>query len=123
MVGKSNLILLVPTGGSSSQYTSDCVLFWDDKVLKNMLTLAFTDTVHSMSFTNNVTVVPQPKLTACISLKSQVVHKIETGRNPKGLHAVSYGEEFCVVVPDLEEGHVLVTWLQHEDFNEADRSS
>ena len=36
------------------------------------------------------------------------MQKIDTSNNFKGLHAVSFGDEFCV-----EEGHVLLTWFRH----------
>lgn len=45
MVGISNLILLVPSGEGSNEYTSDCVLLWDDKTQKVTATFKFTDNV------------------------------------------------------------------------------
>jgi hypothetical protein len=29
------------------------------------------------------------------------------------LHAVSYGDEFCIAVPAQEEGHVLTAWFRN----------
>jgi hypothetical protein len=45
MVGITNFILLVPSGEGSSDYTSDCVLLWDDKTHKVIATFKFTENV------------------------------------------------------------------------------
>ena len=51
------------------------------------------------------------------------MHKIDTSNNFKGLHAVSFGDEFCVAVPAPEEGHVLLTWFRHNTTTSLGSSS
>ena len=80
MIGTTNLLLLVPIcGAKDSQYSSNCVLLWDDKVLKDPLRISLTDAINNLSANSHMIVVPQPQLTASIQLKHLVVHKIETG--------------------------------------------
>jgi len=57
--------------------------------------------------------VPQPSFTGFITTNNKIVHKIDTSNNFKGLHAISFGDEFCVAVPAPEEGHVLLTWFRN----------
>ena len=57
--------------------------------------------------------MPQPSFTGFITTKNQIVHKIDTADNFRGLHAVSFGDEFCVAVPASDEGHVSITWFRH----------
>ena len=57
--------------------------------------------------------MPQPSFTGFVTTKNKIVHKIDTSNNFKGLHAVSFGDEFCVAVPAPEDGYVLLTWFRH----------
>jgi len=49
MVGKSNLILLIPTG-EDIRYPANSVLLWDDKRLKHVGVIKFGDNALSCSF-------------------------------------------------------------------------
>ena len=122
MVGNCNLILLVPTG-DDPMYTSDSVILWDDKRLKSSGTIKFTNSVEKISFTRDMYVVAQPEFITCISLKNIVVSKIETGHNPKGVHAVSYENRFCIAAPHIDKGKVLLTWFDSPDGSENSNSN
>jgi len=49
MVGKSNLILLIPSG-EDTRYPQNSVLLWDDKRLKHCGVIKFGDNALSCSF-------------------------------------------------------------------------
>jgi len=53
MVGKSNLILLIPTG-EDPRYPSNSVLLWDDKKLKNVGVIKFKDDALACSFASDM---------------------------------------------------------------------
>ena len=53
MVGKSNLILLIPTG-EDPRYPSNSVLLWDDKKLKHVGVIKFNDDALSCSFASDM---------------------------------------------------------------------
>ena len=41
---------------------------------------------------------------------------METAYNITGVHAVSYGKEFCIAVPSPQkDGHVQVAWFRLGD--------
>lgn len=67
-----------------------------------------------MSCNQFLYIVPQADFTGFITTKNQVVHKIETSQNFKGLHAASLGDEFSVAVPAQDEGYVSITWFRHQ---------
>ena len=49
-------------------------------------------------------------------MKEVSVHsKIETFENPRGLQAVSFGNDFCIATPHKEIGKLLVTWIQRTE--------
>lgn len=55
--------------------------------------------IQSLSFTNDLYVVGKVESVVLMSLDHKPVKEIPTGHNMKGIHAVSYGDEFCVATP------------------------
>ena len=56
MVGKSNLILLIPTG-EDPRYPANSVLLWDDKRLKHVGVIKFSEDALSCSFASDLFMV------------------------------------------------------------------
>ena len=51
-----------------------------------------------------------------------VFTKIPTCHNPRGLQAVSYGNEFCIATPHKVVGQVNVTWFSRQEQSNMDKS-
>lgn len=93
MVGKSNLILLIPTG-DDPQHSANTVLLWDDKKLKSVGDIHFANDAISVLFAKDLFMVAQKDSLKCLTMKDiKVMTSIPTYQNPKGLQAVSYGNE------------------------------
>jgi len=106
MVGKSNLILLIPTG-EDPQYSASKVLLWDDKKLTPVGEISFTSDAISVLFAKDLFMVALKESLKCLTMKDiKVMTTISTNINPKGLQAVSYGNEFCIATPHPEMGKV-----------------
>ena len=115
MVGKSNLILLIPTG-EDSRYPANSVLLWDDKRLKHVGVIKFGEDALSVTFASDMFMVSQSSVLTCLTMKDVAVFsKIETCHNPRGLQAVSYGNDFCIATPHKEPGKLQLTWLSRLD--------
>jgi len=56
MVGKSNLILLIPSG-EDTRYQQNSVLLWDDKRLKHVGVIKFGDNALACSFASDIFMV------------------------------------------------------------------
>ena len=106
MVGKSNLILLIPTG-DDLRYSAETVLLWDDKKLKSVGDIKFASEALSVIFAKDLFMVAQRDQLKCLTMKDiKVMTTIPTNQNLKGLQAVSYGNEFCIATPHTELGKV-----------------
>ena len=85
MVGKSNLILLIPTG-EDPRYPANSVLLWDDKRLKHVGVVKFAGDALSCSYAQDIILVAQHELLTVLTMKEiSVFHKIETCENLRGL--------------------------------------
>ena len=116
MVGKSNLILLIPTG-EDHRYPANSVLLWDDKRLKHVGVVKFAGDALSCSYAQDIILVAQHELLTVLTMKEiSVFHKIETCENLRGLQAIScFGNDLCIATPHKEIGKVLITWITRID--------
>jgi len=122
MVGKSNLILLIPSG-EDTRYQQNSVLLWDDKRLKHVGVIKFGDNALACSFATDLFMVAQNDSVTVLTMKDVQVHsKIETCDNPRGLQAVSFGNNFCIATPHKEIGKLLVTWIRRTEAAESSDS-
>ena len=68
MEGKSNLILLIPTG-EDIRYPANSVLLWDDKRLKHVGVIKFGDNALSCSFASDLFMVAQNDSLTILTMK------------------------------------------------------
>jgi len=116
MVGKSNLILIV-TSGLDPQYPSNHVHFWDDQRTKFVGRInAFDPDPLAISHSQSIFIVAQSNMINCIKMgQVEVFSKIPTCENPKGIHTVSTGKDFCVATCHEQIGSVNLTWFMKKD--------
>lgn len=62
--------------------------------------------IHSLSYANQMIIVGLEYSVLCCSLFNGLRESILTSKNPEGIHAVSFGQDFCVAVPSKTPGHV-----------------
>ncbi len=103
----------MPTG-EDSRYNNDSILLWNDKEQKVMSTIKFQDRVKQVTFVNGWFVAALSSFLSCTDQAGQSVFKSDTCDNPSGAHAVSSGEEFCIVTPHVKVGHVALAWFGTE---------
>jgi hypothetical protein len=85
------------------------VLLWDDKKLKSVADIHFADDALSVLFAKEMFMVSLKDSLKCLTMKDvKVMSTIPTISNPKGLQAVSYGNEFCIATPHPELGKVQI---------------
>lgn len=112
MVGKTNILFLVATG-ENPDFPSDQVMVWDDKKQQPQYHVQYHEPIKSLSFTNDMYIVGKEASIMCMTLadhKTQI--EIHTCPNHKGIHAVSYSEEFCVATTHKQPGYFQLTWFK-----------
>lgn len=67
MIGRSNVVLLVPTG-NDPMYPSNQVLIWDDIKLKHIGVVKFASEVKSLDYSQQVFTVSQDEICSAIGM-------------------------------------------------------
>lgn len=114
MVGLTNILFLVATG-ENPDCPSDQVMIWDDKKQQIQYNVQCHEPIKSLSFTNGMYVVGKETSILCMNLENKTQIEIQTCINPKGIHAVSYGQEFCLATTHRQPGYFQLTWFKQAE--------
>jgi len=108
MLFRCNILTLVGKG-KNTKFPPNKVMVWDDYQNKCIAELEFRSEVKSVRLRRDrIVVVLENKVYVYNFADLQLLHQIETGKNPKGLCALSPSNSNVLAVPGMKAGSIHI---------------
>ena len=105
MINNTNIFVIVGSV-NNSELSNQEILIWDDKTKKKIYKLLIKKDILNLELTSNKIIVVCDTIIYIFNSKSfQLIDIIKTGKNPRGLIAVSYKERNIIVYPSAKSEH------------------